>query len=78
MGEFTEGGIVKLRTTIVGVAMAAAAMFPFAGTAQAYHCYSPEFGDCSAVQHALENLGEQFGGKTCVLIHKVTGGQGDC
>ncbi len=69
---------MKLRTTIVGLAIAIAAVFPFAGSAQAYHCYSPEFGDCSAVQHALENLGEQFPTKICALINKVNGGGSDC
>lgn len=70
---------MKLRTIIVSAVSVLALAFPFSSGASAYHCYSPEFGDCSAVQHALENLGEQFGGKTCVLIHKVTGGNsGDC
>ena len=65
---------MRIRSAVLGVAVAVMSVFPFAGSAQAYHCYSPEFGDCSAVQHALENLGDQFGGKTCVLIHKITGG----
>ena len=69
---------MKLRAIVVSVVAVLALAFPLGSSANAYHCYSPEFGDCSAVQHALENLGEQFGGKTCVLIHKVTGGQGDC
>ena len=69
---------MKLRTTIVSIVAVLALALPLGSSASAYHCYSPEFGDCSAVQHALENLGEQLGGKTCVLIHKVTGGSGDC
>lgn len=65
---------MKLRTVIVSVVAVLALAFPLGSSAGAYHCYSPEVGDCSAVQHALENVGEQLGGKNCYLIHKVTGG----
>ena len=69
--EPEERGIVKLRMTLVSLALAVAAVGPFAGAAQAYHCYSPEFGDCSAVQHAIEDLNVKR--SVCVLVSKVTG-----
>ena len=68
---------MRFKTTLVAAVMAVSAVFPLAGTASAYHCYSPEFGDCSAVQHALENFMQNFKEGTkdgfCNVRSEVTG-----
>ena len=42
--------------------------------AHAYHCYSEIVGDCSRVQHMLED----YEPKLCLLLEKATLGTYDC
>ncbi len=65
---------MRVRTGIAALTMAAAALVPFGGTAHAYHCYSDVVGDCSAVQHMLEDFKQNF----CLFMEKATQGVYDC
>lgn len=65
---------MKIRTTLVGVALGAAAAVPMAAPAQAYHCYSDAIGDCSVVQHMLED----FKANMCLFMENATKGLYDC
>ncbi|MDQ3956750.1 MAG: hypothetical protein M3273_00345 [Actinomycetota bacterium] len=69
---------MRLRTTVAGLALAVVTMGPLAGTAQAYHCYSDVIGDCSVVQHALEDFKENWKRNLCTFIEKATLGNVTC
>lgn len=65
---------MRARTAIVAVAMAATAVAPLAPPAHAYHCYSDVIGDCSVVQHMLEDFKQNW----CLFLEKATFGVHDC
>lgn len=57
------------------IAMGAASLLVApAAPAHAYHCYSDIVGDCSVVQHMLEDFKPRF----CLLLEKATLGTYDC
>jgi hypothetical protein len=58
---------------VVAAAAAVTLALP-AAPAQAYHCYSDVIGDCSVVQHMLEN----FKSDVCLFMEKATKGLYDC
>lgn len=49
---------------------------PLAGAARAYHCYSDVIGDCSVVQHMLEDL--NYKQVICTVLETATLGIHDC
>ncbi len=69
---------MRSRTTIAALTMAAAALVPLGGTAHAYHCYSDVVGDCSAVQHWLEDFKQNYKQHVCNLMETATLGVYDC
>ncbi|MDQ3913932.1 MAG: hypothetical protein M3323_01185 [Actinomycetota bacterium] len=69
---------MRIRTTIAGLTLAVATMGPLAGTAQAYHCYSDVVGDCSAVQHALEDFKKNWKERLCYFVENATLGTVTC
>lgn len=71
--------MVRAKRTILGLALAATAAFgPLTGTARAYHCYSDVIGDCSAVQHMLEDFKQNYKQHLCTVLETATLGIHDC
>lgn len=64
------------RAALAAVALTLSAAGPLAGTAHAYHCYSDVIGDCSVVQHMLEDL--NYKQLICTVLEKATLGIHDC
>ena len=62
-----------MRRALITAGAAAALLLP-AAPAHAYHCYSDVVGDCSAVQHMLEDFKQNF----CLFMEEATQGLYDC
>ena len=63
----------RMRKALVAIGAAALLVAPGV-PAHAYHCYSEIVGDCSRVQHMLEDYEPKF----CLFMEKVTQGLYDC
>ena len=63
----------RMRSAAVILGAAALLVAP-AVPAHAYHCYSDVIGDCSVVQHMLEDLKPNL----CLFMEKATAGVYDC